>query len=44
MGFGTFMFWQVVSTGLFMAWYAKRHPSDAMQLMMRFRSLFARRA
>ena len=42
MSFGMFMFWQVVSTAVFMAWYAKRHPSDAMQMFMRVRRMFSR--
>lgn len=39
MGFGTFMFLQVVSMAMFMAWYARRHPSDAMQMFMKARAM-----
>lgn len=44
MSFGSFMFWQLAMMTVFMAWYAKRHPRDAMQLFMRFRRMFSRRA
>ncbi len=40
-----FMFWmlmQVMTTAMFMAWYAKRHPSDAMQMFMKWRSMFSK--
>ena len=41
----SFMFWlmmQVGSTGLFMAWYAKKHPAEAMEMYMRWRGMFSK--
>lgn len=40
-----FMFWlllQVVTTGMFFMWYAKRHPSDAMRMFMTWRRFFSK--
>lgn len=42
MGLGTFMLMQMsIMTGVAI-WYAKRHPSDAMQMFMKFRSRLIR--
>lgn len=41
----SFMMWlmfQVMTTAMFMAWYAKKHPSDAMQMFMKWRSMFSK--
>lgn len=41
----SFMLWlmfQIVTTAMLVAWYAKKHPSDAMQMFMKFRSMLSR--
>lgn len=46
MTFGGFMFWlasQVVGTGLFAMWYMRKHPDEAMKMMVAMRSRMMRK-
>ena len=38
MAFMTWVMFQVLSFVAFMVWYWKKHPSDAMKMMMKWRS------
>ncbi len=41
----SFLLWivfQIVSTGAFVVWYARKHPSDAMQMFVKWRSFFSK--
>lgn len=38
----TFVLMQLAVVGAFMAWYAKRHPSDASKMFMELRRRMSR--
>jgi len=41
----SFIMWlafQAVTTAMCVAWYAKKHPSDAKEMFMKWRSFFSK--